>query len=650
MPEIERITYYDGGPLTDSPIPPGSTIFTLLARNAAQWPDRPAMREKDLGIWHEYTWSDYLGETLSFAAGLEALGFGPGDSMLTLGDARPQIYFGMLGAGLLRGTAAPVFPDSTPREIIHVFKDSGARFALAEDQEQVDKVLDLREQVGGIETIVYKDPRGLGLYEEPGLIDYREVRDTGARRLKEEPGLEQDLINRAAVEDPAIFLHSSGTTGDPKGMLIRHRQVLAAMRSAHAAGTFKMHEETVAYVPIAWIGDFAFTVTAGISLGFVVNIPERQETLLQNMREIPPTYFGGPPRVWENMLTTVQVRMEESTPLKRRLYNYFITLAMDLERSRSRGERPSIRQRILNALGRVMILDTIKDHLGLSRAQRVFTGGEAVGESIFIFFRALGINFKQLYGLTESGATGTIMEDGDLKYHTAGRPVPGVEIKISDDGEILIRGDNVFDGYHNNPEATTRTMDGDWLRSGDAGYLEKDGHLVVLGRAAEVVHTAAGERYVPNFIENQLKFNQFIKDAAVLGAGRDFLGVMICIDVDAVGHWAEVRGIPYTSYADLSQKPEVYELVREGIGQVNRFLPDGLRIKRFINLHKEFDPDDGELTRTRKLRRRVVEERYQPVIDALYGSRDQIDLEAQITYEAGDTGIIKRTLSIREVV
>jgi long-chain acyl-CoA synthetase len=320
----------------------------------------------------------------------------------------------------------------------------------------------------------------------------------------------------------------------------------------------------VAYVPIAWIGDFAFTVTAGISLGFTVNIPERQETLLQNMREIPPTYFGGPPRVWENMLTTVQVRMEESTPLKRWLYNRFISLAMDIERASARGEKPSLPQRFLNALGRGMILNPIKDHLGLSRARRVFTGGEAVGENIFIFFRALGINFKQLYGLTESAATGAIMEDRDVKYHTVGRPVPGVEIRISEEGEILLRGDNVFDGYYNRPDATARTLKDGWLHTGDAGYLEEDGHLVVLGRAAEVVHTAAGERYVPNFIENQLKFNPFIKDAAVVGAGRAFLGAMVCIDMDAVGHWAELRGIPYTSYADLSQKKEVSDLVREG--------------------------------------------------------------------------------------
>ncbi len=649
MAEPARIDRLYGGDTSDPPFPDTATIPGLLARNARQWPDRVAMREKDLGIWHEYTWADYLNETLAFAAGIEALGFGNGDAMLTLGDPRPQIYFGMLGSGLVGGFPAPVFPDATPREIAYVYRECGARFALAEDQEQVDKLLDMREETGGLETVLYKDPRGLALYEEPGLVDYREVRRAGMKRLAEEEGLRESLVERPVCDDPVIFLHSSGTTGQPKGMFMRHKQLLSGTLSAYAAETFKMYEETMAYVPIAWIGDFAFTITAGISLCFTVNIPERQETLLHDMREIPPTYFGGPPRVWENMLTTVQVRMEESTVLKRRLYNYFISLAMGIQRARGKGIVPSLRQRLLLRLGEWTILGPIKDNLGLSRAQRVFTGGEAVGENVFLFFRALGINFKQLYGLSESSAAGAIMENNDVRYHTVGKPLPGVEIKITEEGEICIRGDNVFTGYYDNPEATAEAIRDGWLHSGDAGYFEEDGHLVVLGRSADVVYTASGERYVPNFIENQLKFASFIKDAAVLGAKRDYLTAMICIDLDAVGHWSEVHGIPYTSYADLSQKPDVCKLIQEAIKKVSALLAPSLQIRRCVNLHKEFDPDDGELTRTRKLRRKVIEERYQPVIETLYSDRDAVEFEAQITYEAGGTGIIKRTLAIYEV-
>ncbi len=649
MPEAGGLDRFYGGDIVDPPFPGTATLIGLLDRNAQQRPDKVAMREKDLGIWHEYTWQDYRDETLAFAAGIESLGFGSGDFMLTLGDPRPQIYFGMLGAGVAGGIPAPVFPDATPQEIAHVYKECGARFALAEDQEQVDKLLDMREETGGAETIIYKDPRGLSLYDDPGLLDYQEVRAKGFDRLRDERGLKQELIDRPSCDDPVVFLHSSGTTGQPKGMLMRQRQLLAGTLSAHAAGMFKMYEETVAYAPIAWIGDIAFTITAGISLCFTVNIPERQETLLANMREIPPSYFGGPPRVWENMLNTVQVRMEESTPLKRWLYNRFITLAMDIQRGKGNSEFPGLWRRLMLTLGDWMILGPIKDHLGLSGAKRVFTGGEAVGENVFLFFRGLGINFKQLYGLSESSATGTIMEDNDVRYHTVGKPSPGIEVKLTEEGEICIRGENVFTGYFENPEATAQAIRDGWLYTGDAGFFEDDGHLIVLGRIGEVVYTAAGERYVPNFIENQLKFDAFIKDAAVIGSGRDLLTAMICIDMEAAGHWAEVRGIPYTSYADLSQKAEVQRLIQKGIGKVNEMLSPGLRIQRFVNLHKEFDPDDGELTRTRKLRRKVIEERYQPVITALYSGLDIVDFEAQITYDSGDTGIIKRTLVIREV-
>lgn len=629
--------------------PAESTLMTLLARNAKEFPRRVAFREKDFGIWHCYTWKDYLDEVLALAAGLEALGFGQGDSMLILGDNRPQIYFGMVGCAALRGLPAPVFPDSTPREILHVFKGCRANYALAEDQEQVDKVLDLRERAGSPSIVIYKDPRGLSTYNEHGLISYQDVRSKGMARLGEEPELAQRLVARCSTADGVAFLHSSGTTGDPKGVVISHRHLLAAVRSGYLGGLFTEGEELMAYLPIAWMGDTAYTLAAGIALGFTANIPERQETLLYNLREVPPSFFLAPPRMWENMLTAVQVRMAESTPMKRRLYDYFIRVAMELEKARNRGQSPTIWQRLLRQVGQLVVLGPINDHLGLSRARQAVSGGEAIGEETFLFFRALGTNFKQGYGLTETAGVGAAMEDGDVRLHSVGRPLAGVEIKVDERGEICIRGENVFDGYHQDPDATERALRDGWFHTGDAGYFEEDGHLVVLGRAAEVVSTAQGHRYVPNFVENQLKFNPFIKDAAVLGAGRPFLGAIVCVDLDAVGHWAELRGITYTSYADLSQKPQVYDLVREGIQRVNLLLPEGLRIKRFVNLHKEFDPDDGELTRTRKLRRKVIEERYREVIEAIYEEREQVSVEAVITYESGDTGVIRRALSIQAV-
>lgn len=629
--------------------PRDSTILTLLARNAEMFPERVAMREKDYGIWHEFTWRDYVEEVLAFAAGLETLGFKPGDAMLVLGDNRPEVYFGMLGCAALRGLPAPVFPDSIPREILHVQKDCHARYALAEDQEQVDKALDLREHAGSPGIIIYKDPRGVSTYRDPGLIPYQELRSNGKKRLAGEFGLEETLVGRCSSDDGVAFLHSSGTTGEPKGMVIKHRHLLAAVRSGFLGGLFKEHEVLTAYLPVAWMGDTAYTIAAGIGLGFTVNIPERQETLLHNLREIPPTFYLAPPRTWENMVTAVQVRMAESTHLKRRLYDFFMRLAMDLERGKIKGHTAGVWKRLLRQVGELTVLGPIKDHLGLTRARQAISGGEAIGEETFLFFRALGTNFKQGYGLTETAGVGAAMEDWDVRLHSVGKPLAGVEVKIDESGEICVRGENVFDGYHRNPEADRKAFQDGWFRTGDAGFLEDDGHLVVLGRAAEVVHTAAGQRYVPNFIENHLKFNPFIKDAAVIGANRPFLGALVCIDLESVGYWAEAKGITYTSYADLSQKPQVYELVRQGIQRVNEVLPGGLQIRRFVNLHKEFDPDDGELTRTRKLRRQVIEQRYLDVVEALYEGLEAVSIEVPITYESGETGGLRRTLAIQGV-
>lgn len=625
------------------------SIIALLARNAQDFPERVAMREKDLGIWQEYSWADYYQEVLAFAAGLEGLGFKRGDALLILGDNRPQLYFGMLGVAMLGGFPTPVFPDSTPREILHLARDSGATYALAEDQEQVDKLLDLREQLGSLDFIIYKDPRGLSSYEEPGLVAYQEVRAKGLERLKQEKGLEQSLVQRTGPDDETIFLHSSGTTGEPKSIVLKHRHLLASMRTARAGDIFHLGEEILAYLPMAWVGDFVYTVAGGIVFQFAANIPESQETVLYNLSEIAPTLVFAPPRLWENMLTSVQVRMESSSRLKRWLYKYFIDAAMELERDRLEGRPASARQRIKHSLGELTIYGSIKDHLGLSRVQRAYTGGEAMGEDTFLFFRAIGINLKQGYGLTEVCAFTTMQPDDSVRPHTAGKPLPGVDVRLNEEGEIIIHGEMVFDGYHRNPEATAKALDDGWFKTGDTGYFEEDGQLVVLGRISEVMYTRGGERYVPNYIENRLKFSPYIKDAAVLGSERPHLAVIICIEMEAVGHWAEVNGVSYTSYADLCQKPRVYQLIREAILHVNRLLPAPLHLRRFINLHKEFDPDDGELTRTRKLRRKVVEERYAPVIEAIYRGQDSVDVQAQIVYETGETGVIQRVLAIREV-
>ncbi len=444
-----------------------------------------------------------------------------------------------------------------------------------------------------------------------------------------------------------MFVHSSGTTGKPKGVVLQQRNVLAGVRNAYEGKVFGWGESILAYLPMAWIGDFAVTMAAGIALRFTINIPERSETVLRNLREIAPTLYLAAPRSWDNMLTSIRVRMEDSTPLKKRLFDHFIDVGVAVERLKLDGKTPTAMQRLQCRLGEILVFGPLKDQFGLNRMRVALTGGEAMGEDTFLFYRALGINLRQLYGQTESSAFNAVQAADEVRLHTVGRPLPGVEAKIADDGEILLRSESVFSGYFQNEEATRKTLVDGWLQSGDAGYVEPDGHLVVLGRVSEVVHTAKGERYIPNYIENRLKFSPYIKDVAVLGTGRDFLCAMVCIDGDAVGHWAEVRGIPYISYADLSQKAEVCELVASAIRRLNEALPEGLRIRRFVDLHKEFDPDDGEITRTRKLRRNVIEERYASVIQALYAGDESIVMKAQITYDTGDTGVIERNLVLR---
>ena len=625
------------------------TLVQLLALNAAQRPTAIALREKDRGIWQQTTWAQWLDEVLCCAAGLESLGFGPGSGLVVLGDNRPHLYSGMLAAGALRGHAMPVYPDATPDEIRHVVEQSGASFVLAEDQEQVDKMLDLRESCPHIDHVLYDDPRGLGAYTDAGLLSWTDLLARGQSRLQAEPTLRSQLLQRARPDDVAVFIHSSGTTGKPKGVVLTHSNVLSGVANAYRAKAFDFGEEVLAYLPMAWIGDFAMTVGAGIGLHFTINIPESAETVLHNLREIAPTFYLAAPRSWDNMLTMVQVRMEDSTPLKKALYHHFMEAALRIERHKLAGGSSSMLDHITRWLGEWLVYGPIKDQLGLSRLRHAFTGGEAIGEDTFVFYRALGVKLRQLYGQTETSAFNAMQDVDEVRLHTVGRPLPGVEVRIHDDGEILIRSGSVFAGYYRNEESTRNTLRDGWLHTGDAGYLEQDGHLVVLGRLSEVVYTAQGERYIPNYIENRLKFSPYIKDVAVLGSGRDTLAAMVCIDMESVGHWAELRGLSYMSYADLSQKAPVMELLIQAVERLNTTLPEPLKLRALVSLPKEFDADDGEITRTRKLRRNVVEERYAPIIEAIYAGQDEVTYQARIVYETGEEGVLERQLAIRKV-
>jgi long-chain acyl-CoA synthetase len=627
-----------------------ATLIAALARNAAEYGSRVAFRERRYGVWQEQTWREVLDEVTAIAAGLESVGLSSGQAMTVIGDNRPRLYYAMLAANMLRAFPSPVFPDVPLEELIAATRHGSAVVAVAEDQEQVDKLLELREATGRAATILYDDERGLDGYAASGLMSLDALEARGRERLAREPDLAHRLVTAAGPDDITVLLHSSGTTGLPKGIPLRHRNVARGVLNASRSGYFRQHEELYAYLPTAWVGDFVFTLGAGVMMAATVNIPERQETILRDLREVSPTFYLAAPRAWDQMLTQIQVGIKNSTPFKRWLFDRFMPRAVELERKRLAGGTPTMSERITDAIGNILVYAPLRDHLGLGRADRAFTGGEALGEDTFLFFRALRINLKQFYGQTETCALTAAQTDGHVKLHTVGRPIEGNEIRIDESGEILVRSPSVVDGYFDDPESSRKAIEDGWLHTGDAGRIDEDGDLIVLGRVSEVVRTAGGERYIPNFIENRLKFSPYIRNVAVIGAGRDMLTAIICIDFDAVGNWAEERGITYSSYAELSQKPEVQQLISGVVRHVNALQPEGLRIRRFVNLHKDFDADDGEITRTRKLRRGTIETTYAPLIDALYSGVAETVFDAAITYENGERGVIRRTLKIYEVV
>ncbi len=626
-----------------------ATLIAALARNAAESGNRAAFRERDRGVWQERSWADIFAEVVALAAALEALGLGPGQALTVIGDNRTRLYCAILAAMALRAFPSPVFPDVPPDELTAYTRHGEPRIAVAEDQEQVDKLLELRERTGRPTTILYDDPRGLSGYKADGLLSLDATIARGRALIDADPALAADLVGRARADDIAVLLHSSGTTGMPKGVPLRHRNIVAGVSNAVAGGYFKEHEVNYAYLPMAWVGDLVFTVGAGTLLRFTTHIPERQETVLRDLREVAPTLYLAAPRAWDNMLTRIQIGMADSTPLKRKLFDYFMPRALEIERRRLAGKSPSVLERLFGVFGEVLVFGPIKDFLGMTRTRRAYTGGEAIGEDTFLFFRALGIGLRQFYGQTETAALTAAQLEGEVTLHSVGKPMPGVDVKINDTGEILVRSGSVIDEYFDDPEASKKALVNGWLHTGDAGYIEPNGQLVVLGRVSEVVRTLAGERFIPNYIENRIKFSPYVRNVAVVGAGRNVLTAIVCIDLEAAGHWAEERGISFTSYADLSQKPEIYELVVSILRHVNESLLPPLRIRRFVNLHKDFDPDDGEITRTRKLRRNVIEERYSALITALYSGSASVVENTRITYETGQTGTISRTLSIREV-
>ena len=596
-----------------------------------------------------------LAEVRALAGGLDAMGFKRGAKLAIVGDNRPRLYWAMAAAQALGGVPVPLYQDAVADEMAYVLDNADASFAIVEDQEQVDKLLEIRPRCPQLTHIIYDDPRGLRHYSAPNLYSYEEVRGLGRVRDREHPEFFDEQVALGKGADVAIMLYTSGTTGQPKGVCLTHDNLIVTGANGIEREGLGAAEEVLAYLPMAWVGDNLFSYTQSYVAGFCVSCPEGSDTVLNDMREIGPTYYFAPPRIYENLLTQVTIRMEDAGFVKRRMFHYFMDLARRAGVRILDGEPVALTDRLLYAAGKRLVYDPLKDALGMSRLKLAYTAGEAIGPEIFAFYRALGINIKQLYGQTEAAVFVCVQPDREVKADTVGTPFTDVEVKITDEGEVWYRGPGVFQSYYKNPEATaaTKTPDG-WVRTGDAGYFDSGGHLKIIDRAKDVGRLADGTLFAPKYLENKLKFFPHVREAVCFGDGRDCVAAFINIDVTAVGDWAERRGLAYSGYPDLAAKTEVYELVRGCVEQVNRDLAAdpklaGSQVTRFLILHKELDADDGELTRTRKVRRGFIAEKYAPLVRALYDGSAQCGFDAEVKFEDGRRSSIRAELKIWDV-
>jgi len=627
----------------------------ILMDNAKRFPPKKAaIREKDYGIWQSYSWQEYLDQVKDFALGLAALGFKKEDKMAIIGDNRPQLYWGVAACQCLGGVPVPLYQDAIHKELHYIVDHSECTIALAEDQEQADKLMHLKKEVPRLKYIIYDDPRGLTNYKYDWLIAFTDVQEMGRKFGKENPGFFTDALDAVKPDDMAIIAYTSGTTGNPKGVMLTHRNIAECSRGFLQWDNLDESEEVMAYLPMAWIGDHIFSYGQALTAGFTVNCPESTATVVQDQKEIGPTHIFAPPRIWENILTQIMIKIEDSAWIKQKAFHYFMNVAHRVEKKRIANESVPLKDKFLYQIGRGIIFGPLVDNLGMRKIKVAYTAGEAIGPEIFEFYRSLGINLKQLYGMTESTAYISMQKDGDIDSETVGPPAPGVKVKIADNGEVLYKSPGNFVGYYKNPEATAETLEDGWLHSGDAGYMTERGHLKIIDRAKDVSKLNDGTMFAPKYIENKLKFSPYIKEAVAHGMGKDYVAAFIDIDYGAVANWAERRHIGFTSYTDLAQKPPVYELIYNEICRVNKSLSEdeklrNSQIKRYLLLHKELNPDDGEITRTRKVRRKFIAEKYGTLIEALYTGKDSINVEATFTYEDGRTTTMRAELQIRDV-
>jgi long-chain acyl-CoA synthetase len=635
------------------------TFPKLLLRNAAQFSNRPAFRHKDLGIWQTWTWTQVAEIVRAYAAGLQRLGLQPGDTIAIVGSNRPKLYWTMLAAQALRAIPVPVYSDAVADELAHILAHADVRFVAAQDQEQVDKVLSVSDRVPHLHKIFYDEPRGFRDYDHSRLVAIHDVIEDGRAALAADAALGgqiDEIIRQGEGSDISIILYTSGTTGASKGVMLSARGCIDAATDTVRFDRLTDNDMVLAYLPLAWVGDHYLNYAQGLVAGFCMACPESGETIEQDRREIGPTFYFAPPRGFEAMLTRVMIRMEDAAAIKRRMFNYFLGIARRYGESILTGKRVPLSGRLLYALGRLLVYEPLKNVLGLSRVRVAYTAGEAIGPDLFAFYRSIGLNLKQLYGQTEAFLYVTCQPDGQIYSDTVGPAAPNVDIRIAETGEVQFRSPGMFVGYFKDQAKTAEAVTSDgYVKTGDAGFFDKrTEHLKIIDRAKDVGRLADGTMFAPKYLENKLKFFPNIKEAVAYGDSRDFVCAFLNIDPVAVANWAERNNIAYGSYQELAGHPLVYDMVAKDVAEVNRSLAKekvlaGAQIRRFLILHKELDADDGELTRTQKVRRGFIAERYAPLVTALYDGSHEADISTEVTFEDGRKGVIKARVKIRDL-
>jgi long-chain acyl-CoA synthetase len=626
------------------------TFPKILRNNALIYKGKPSVREKEYGIWQTLTWDVFYKRALILAKGLKNTGLKRGEKIAIIGDNRPNLYLSIAAAQILGAVPVPCYQDSVADELQYILEHAEVKIAIVENQEQVDKLLEIKDKLPLLKSIFYDDPRGLDNYQKTDALALDNILNLDNEA---DISLDED-IDTTTKDDISIMLYTSGTTGRPKGVLLSYYNIISVTSVACELENTSFNDEVVAYLPMAWVGDNIFCVAQSYISGFCINCPESRDTLTTDMREIGPTYYFAPPRVWEGMLTQLMVRMQDAAKIKLWAFNYFMNIAKKWGNDILDKKKVPLLSRLLYALGYFFVYGPLKNNLGLTRVRIAYTAGEAMGPDTFLFYRSLGINLKVLYGQTEASVFVSLHRNGDVDPKTVGPVFPGVDIKIKD-GEVFYKGPGVFKGYYKNEEATKETIDKNgWVKTGDAGVLDSNGHLKIIDRAKDVGKLNSGKMFAPKYLENKLKFCGIIKEAVAFGDNKDFVSCFINIDLEAVASWAERNNIAYSGYIDLAGQSSVYDLISNEIDKVNEDLAEDAelsdsQIKRFLILHKELDADDGELTRTNKVRRNLISERYGKLVDALYSKEDHCYIETEVTFEDGRKGSISADLKIQDM-